>query len=43
VPTVVLVGGAILSGIYWITERRNQVATAEASGKSEKSIDHQGR
>ncbi len=34
VPTVVLVGGALLSGIYWITERRNQVATAEARDNS---------
>jgi formate dehydrogenase iron-sulfur subunit len=29
VPTVVLVGGAMLSGLYWITQRRAQVAAAE--------------
>jgi formate dehydrogenase iron-sulfur subunit len=30
VPTVVLVGGGLLSGLYWITQRRQQVAVAEA-------------
>ena len=30
VPTVVLVGGSLLAGIYWIAERRNAVALAEA-------------
>ncbi len=30
VPTVVLVGGSLLAGIYWISERRNEVAAAEA-------------
>ncbi len=30
VPTVVLVGGSLLAGIYWISERRNEVASAEA-------------
>jgi formate dehydrogenase iron-sulfur subunit len=34
VPTVVLVGGAMLSGLYWITQRRAQVALAEAQEKS---------
>jgi formate dehydrogenase iron-sulfur subunit len=34
VPTVVLIGGSMLAGIYWITERRKQVALAEAQGKS---------
>ena len=29
-PTVILMGGALLSGLYWITERRRQVALAEA-------------
>jgi formate dehydrogenase iron-sulfur subunit len=29
VPTVVLVGGGLLSGIYWITQRRQAVAMAE--------------
>jgi formate dehydrogenase iron-sulfur subunit len=30
VPTVVLVGGSFLAGIYWISERRREVALAEA-------------
>jgi len=30
VPTVVLVGGSLLAGLYWITNRRKQVAWAEA-------------
>ena len=30
VPTVVLVGGSLLSGLYWITQRRTQVAIAES-------------
>jgi hypothetical protein len=29
-PTVILVGGALLSGLYWITQRRAEVALAEA-------------
>jgi len=28
-PTVILVGGALLSGLYWITQRRALVALAE--------------
>jgi dihydroxyacid dehydratase/phosphogluconate dehydratase len=36
VPTVVLVGGSLLAGIYWITERRNEVALAETREQSEK-------
>jgi len=35
-PTVILVGGALLSGVYWITQRRAEVALAEAREKSEK-------
>jgi len=35
-PTVILVGGALLSGVYWITQRRAQVAMAEAENKSKK-------
>ncbi len=31
VPTVVLVGGSLLSGLYWITQRRMQVALAEGA------------
>jgi formate dehydrogenase iron-sulfur subunit len=45
VPTVVLVGGSLLAGLYWITNRRRQVALAEAQerdaeltgGKKERS------
>ncbi len=37
VPTVVLVGGGLLSGLYWITQRRAQVAAAEATVKEQKS------
>ncbi len=36
-PSVVLIGGALLSGLYWITQRRAQVTLAEAREKS--SID----
>jgi formate dehydrogenase iron-sulfur subunit len=35
-PTVILVGGALLSGLYWITQRRTAVALAEAREKSAK-------
>ena len=31
-----LVGGALLSGLYWITQRRALVALAEAREKSTK-------
>lgn len=34
VPNVVLIGGTILSGLYWITQRRQQVAAAEAADKA---------
>lgn len=37
VPTVVIVGGGLLSGLYWITQRRAQVAAAEASERVEKA------
>jgi formate dehydrogenase iron-sulfur subunit len=33
VPTVVLVGGSFLAGLYWITQRRSQVALAEDAEK----------
>jgi len=33
-PTVIMVGGALLSGLYWITQRRALVALAEAREKS---------
>jgi formate dehydrogenase iron-sulfur subunit len=29
-PTVVMVGGSILAGLYWVTQRRKEVALAEA-------------
>ncbi len=35
VPTVVLVGGSLLSGIYWFTQRKREVALAESKAKSE--------
>jgi formate dehydrogenase iron-sulfur subunit len=33
-PTVILMGGALLSGLYWITQRRAEVAMAEAQEHS---------
>jgi formate dehydrogenase iron-sulfur subunit len=33
-PTVILMGGALLSGLYWITQRRTEVAAAEAELKA---------
>jgi len=33
---VILVGGSLLAGLYWITQRRAQVALAEAREKSAK-------
>jgi len=32
VPTVVLVGGGLLAGIYWITERRKDGGVAGGEG-----------
>ena len=44
VPRVVLVGGSLLAGIYWITERRNEVAASEAAARtSNKSMNHEGQ
>lgn len=37
VPTVVLVGGSLLAGLYWITQRRREVALAEAAEKAQGS------
>jgi formate dehydrogenase iron-sulfur subunit len=37
VPTVVMVGGSLLAGLYWITQRRQQVAAAEAA-EHEKTV-----
>ena len=39
VPTVVLVGGSLLSGIYWITQRRQAVAVAEGRSASARPND----
>jgi formate dehydrogenase iron-sulfur subunit len=33
-PTVVLMGGALLSGLYWITQRRAEVAKAESEDRN---------
>jgi formate dehydrogenase iron-sulfur subunit len=35
-PTVILMGGALLSGLYWITQRRAQVALAEENKRASK-------
>ena len=37
VPTVVLVGGSLLSGLYWFTQRKREVALAEhqAAGRDQ--------
>jgi formate dehydrogenase iron-sulfur subunit len=34
-PTVVLLGGAVLAGLYWITQRRAEVAVAEVRERQE--------
>jgi formate dehydrogenase iron-sulfur subunit len=39
IPTVVLVGGGLLAGLYWITNRRKQVALAEAQGRASGASD----
>jgi formate dehydrogenase iron-sulfur subunit len=40
-PTVVMVGGSLLAGLYWITQRRREVLLAEgrlkANGNGERS------
>jgi hypothetical protein len=33
-PKVVIMGGPILSALYWITQRRRDVAIAEAEEKA---------
>jgi formate dehydrogenase iron-sulfur subunit len=47
IPTVVIVGGSLLAGLYWITNRRKVVALAEAlerdasgTGRTEKEQNH---
>ena len=37
VPTVVAIGGSVLAGLYWITERRKQVALAEERERKDRS------
>ena len=37
IPTVVMVGGGLLAGLYWITNRRKLVALAEAEEASARS------
>ncbi len=36
IPTVVIIGGAMLGSLYWITKRREAVAAAEAAERAEK-------
>ncbi len=35
VPTVVTIGGSLLAGLYWFTQRRREVALAEAANHEE--------
>jgi len=37
IPSVVSVGGILLSGIYWLTKRKNQVAKEEALSNQRKN------
>jgi formate dehydrogenase iron-sulfur subunit len=41
-PTVVMVGGSILAGLYWITQRRREVALVEAQEREAKK-EREGR
>ena len=43
VPTVVLVGGSLLSGLYWFTQRRQAVAAAEADEKAARGFNDKQR
>jgi formate dehydrogenase iron-sulfur subunit len=36
VPTVVTIGGSLLAGLYWFTQRRREVAAAEAVEREQK-------
>jgi len=38
VPTVVMVGGSLLAGLYWFTQRRQQVMTAEAAEREAHNV-----
>jgi formate dehydrogenase iron-sulfur subunit len=42
-PTVILVGGALLSGLYWITQRRAEVALAEKQVTTRDTKGEEGR
>lgn len=42
-PTVILIGGALLSGLYWITQRRTQVALVEQGAKPTAEAPHKER
>ena len=35
-PTVVMIGGSLLAGLYWFTQRRQQVMAVEAAESAEK-------
>ena len=35
-PTVVMIGGSLLAGLYWFTERRRHVMATEAAEKAER-------
>jgi hypothetical protein len=35
----VLVGGSLLAGLYWITQRRRDVALAEAAEKAARNTE----
>ena len=37
VPTVVTIGGSLLAGLYWITQRRRAVALSEQRDEKERS------
>ena len=41
-PMVVLVGGTMLAGLYWITNRRREVLLAEAQNANDQVPDHRG-
>jgi formate dehydrogenase iron-sulfur subunit len=36
VPTVVTIGGSLLAGLYWFTQRRREVAAAESVEQEQK-------
>ncbi len=42
VPTVVLVGGVVLTGIWWITSRRDEVKKFELTHKEKKKLPGKG-